>query len=80
MNKAEIEAAIHSHIRGGNSQDDTAMATHFTEPAMFILASDTRASTTRPEFVYFLRGVFQALNAAGFDHTEFGAFQAWRCA
>lgn len=80
MNKADIEACIHSYIRAWNAQDFAAMAAHFTEPAMFILTSDTRALATRAELAAFLRGIFEGLNAAGFDHTEIGAIEVVRCA
>jgi uncharacterized protein (TIGR02246 family) len=80
MTKAAIEAAIHSYIRAWNAQDFTAMAAHFTEPAVFILPSATRTLATRAELAAFLRGVFEGLNAAGFDHTEIGAIEVWQCA
>ena len=80
MNKDAIEAAIHSYIRAWNAQDFAAMAAHFTEPAVFILASGTRTLATRAELVAFLRGVFESLNAAGFGHTEIGAIEVWQCA
>ena len=80
MNKAAIEAAIHSYIAAWNAQDFNAMAAHFTEPAVFILPTGTRALATRAELAAFLRGVFEGLNVAVFDHTEIGAIEVWECA
>lgn len=80
MIRHDLEATIHAYIRAWNARDFTAMASHFTEPAVFIRASGTQALATRAALEVFLRGVFDTLEAAGFDHTEIGAITVRECA
>lgn len=79
MIRTDIENTIHAYIRAWNARDFTAMAGHFTEPAVFIRASGTQALLTRAALEDFLRGVFEGLEAAGFDHTEIGAITTREC-
>lgn len=73
MNAAAIERRIASYIAAWNAQDFEAMAAHFTEPSVFVLASGTQVLATRAELEAFLRAIFVPLNARGFGHTEIGA-------
>jgi uncharacterized protein (TIGR02246 family) len=73
MNAAAIERRIASYIRAWNAQDFDAMAAHFTEPCVFVVAGGTTVMRQRQELAAFLRVNFEALNARGFGHTEIGA-------
>jgi uncharacterized protein (TIGR02246 family) len=80
MIATEIRDCIDSYIRAWNAQDFIAMAEHFTEPAVFVLASGTHALANRTDLMAFLREVFVGLNAAGYDHTEIGSIEVRCCA
>ena len=80
MIRNDLEATIHAYIRAWNARDFPAMASHFTEPAVFILASGTQALATRPALEAFLRSVFETLEALGYGHTEIGAISLRECA
>lgn len=76
---AEAGACVRSYIRAWNAQDFTAMAGHFTEPCVFMLESGSTLLPTRDAAVAFLRGIFEALRADAFDHSEIGAIHVRRC-
>lgn len=73
MTAATIRHAIDRYIAAWNAQDFERMAAHFTEPAVFMLASGTHVLETRAALADFLRAIFVPLNARGFGHTEIGA-------
>ncbi|MCX7062955.1 MAG: nuclear transport factor 2 family protein [Gammaproteobacteria bacterium] len=73
MNAASIKTTIDSYIAAWNARDFEGMAAHFTEPAVFVLASGTHVLPTRAELADFLRAVFVPLEARGFGHTVIGA-------
>ena len=77
---AAVERCIHDYIAAWNARDFPAMASFFTEPAVFVLAAGTRVLADRTALQAFLREIFVALEAAGFDHTEIGAIGIRRCA
>lgn len=77
---AAIERCIHDYIAAWNARDFPAMASFFTEPAVFVLASGSHVLGDRAALMAFLREVFAALEAAGFDHTEIGEITTRRCA
>lgn len=77
---AAVERCVRDYIAAWNARDFPAMASFFTEPAIFVLAQGTHVLDDRQALMRFLRGIFAALDAAGFDHTEIGAITMRRCA
>jgi len=75
-----VARCVHDYIAAWNARDFPAMASFFTEPAVFVLASGTHVLADRAALVAFLREIFVALEAAGFGHTEIGAITTTRCA
>ena len=77
---AAAAACVADYIGAWNARDFPAMAAHFTEPAIFVLASATHVLPSRADLQTFLRGVFAQLEAADYGHTEIGAISTRRCA
>ncbi len=75
-----VERCVRDYIAAWNGRDFPAMASFFTEPAIFMLAQRTHVLDDRQALMRFLRELFAALDAAGFDHTEIGAITVRRCA
>ena len=80
MNAAVIQQAVDHYIAAWNARDFERMAAHFTEPAVFVLASDTHVLPTRAALADFLRAIFVPLEARGFGHTVIGAITSWQLA
>lgn len=76
---AEAADCVRSYIRAWNAQDFSAMATHFTEPCVFILESGSTLLPTRAVAIEFLHGIFERLRAEDFDRSEIGAIDVRRC-
>lgn len=77
---AAVERCIQDYIAAWNARDFPAMASFFTEPAVFVLAAGTHVLVDHRALQAFLREIFVPLEAAGFDHTEIGAIGIRRCA
>ncbi|WP_293370580.1 nuclear transport factor 2 family protein [Nevskia sp.] len=73
MNADSIKKTVDSYIAAWNARDFERMAAHFTEPAVFVLASGTHVLPTRAALAEFLRAIFVPLEARSFGHTVIGA-------
>lgn len=72
LSAAAAQRCIDRYIAAWNARDFAAMARHFTEQAVFVLAGATQVLATRSELETFLRTIFAALEARGFGHTVIG--------
>lgn len=77
--KSEVDELYARYLEAWNARDFERVASHFSEPAMFVLPAAAVSLPNRAALVALLEKVFAGLEANGFSHSTIGAVTARAC-